>query len=189
MQVSTSTLKRTAQLSAIVAEHCQTSNITQVTVTPLHYAMSWKQANVSVTAKVRDGRFFLSAQQESVVTGDPEVVRTFLRSLRINGMEDSMNNDHETERLRKQYPTRFVRYWDKDGFFVKVMNNHPVLKSVSLTRTSRVRKAYTYVSQQDFSRFCKEFYIVMGVDLDASSFKDRRSNRSSRIRSYKRVEV
>lgn len=189
MQVTTSTLKRTAQLSAIVAEHCQTSNITQVTVTPLHYAMSWKQANVSVTAKVRDGRFFLSAQQESVVTGDPEVVRTFLRSLRINGMEDSMNNDHETERLRKQYPTRFVRYWDKDGFFVKVMNNHPVLGFVKLSYTSRVRKNHTYVSKQDFHKFCKEFYIVMGVELDASSFKDQRSERSSRIRSYKRVEV
>ena len=189
MQVSTSTLKRTAQLSTIVAEHCQTSNITQVTITPLHYAMSWKQANVSVTAKVRDDRFFLSAQQESVVTGDPEVVRTFLRSLRINGMEDSMNNDPEADRLCRQYPTKFVRYFDKKGFFVKVMNNHPVLKYIKLSSSSRTLRGHTYVSKRDFPHFCDEFYIVMGVELEASSFKDQHSNRSSRIRSYKRVEV
>lgn len=197
MQVST--LKRHTIIHTLVADHCEACGIPLVEVSSTGATVSWWQTGKSSESETKayaqvqpNGYYELKVRGETVHTTDIEVCRAFLASIRKSVptvKSESDSPDSVAKKLRRQFPTKFTRYWDKGGFFVKVMNNHPVLGFVKLSYTSRVRKNHTYVSQQDFHKFCKEFYIVMGVELDASSFKDRRSTRSSRIRSYKRVGV
>ena len=202
MQVST--LSQLTLLNTLIVHHCEVCGIPLVDLSSNSTTVSWWQTGKSSESETKayaqvqgNGYYELKVSGQEVRTTDIEVCRAFLASIRKSvptvkaddASPESDSDDPVAPMLRRQFPINFVRYWDKNGFFVKVMNNHPVLGFVKLSYTSRVRNNHTYVSQQDFSRFCKEFYIVMGVELNSSNFKDHRSTRSSRIRSYKRVGV